>query len=149
MGTGITDGVGRPRDFLPPRSDRSNEFKKLWREPPTMGKKLVNFITCGCESSTPFCNLQSQAHTNAILVIDLYELLGNPRKKGKFDSIILYFSMWLRIHLYLRYDNVTLSPLLLSARVTNRSLSTYGSSARSDSRQAFFCPNSVVSGWKN
>jgi hypothetical protein len=24
------------------------------REPPTMGKKLVNFITCGCESSTPF-----------------------------------------------------------------------------------------------
>ena len=24
------------------------------REPPTMGKQLVNFITCGCESSTPF-----------------------------------------------------------------------------------------------
>jgi hypothetical protein len=22
-----------------------------WREPPTMGKQLVNFITCGCESS--------------------------------------------------------------------------------------------------
>jgi hypothetical protein len=21
-----------------------------WREPPTMGKQLVNFITCGCES---------------------------------------------------------------------------------------------------
>ena len=54
MGTGITDVVGRPRDFLPPRSDRSNELKKLRREPPTMGKKLVNFITCGCESSTPF-----------------------------------------------------------------------------------------------
>jgi len=25
-----------------------------WREPPTMGKQLVNFITCGCESSAPF-----------------------------------------------------------------------------------------------
>jgi hypothetical protein len=27
MGTGITDVVGGPRDFLPPRSD---EFQKLW-----------------------------------------------------------------------------------------------------------------------
>ena len=28
------------------------------REPPTIGKQLVNFITCGCESSAPFlCNL--------------------------------------------------------------------------------------------
>jgi hypothetical protein len=25
-----------------------------WREPPTMGKQLVNFITCGFESSAPF-----------------------------------------------------------------------------------------------
>ena len=24
------------------------------REPPTMGKQLVNFITCRCESSAPF-----------------------------------------------------------------------------------------------
>jgi hypothetical protein len=24
------------------------------REPPTMGKQLVNFITCGCDSSAPF-----------------------------------------------------------------------------------------------
>ena len=48
-----------------------------------------------------------------------------------------------------RYDNVTLSPLLLPARVTNRSHSTYGSSARGDSHRAVFCPNSVVSGWKN
>jgi hypothetical protein len=42
-----------------------------------------------------------------------------------------------------RYDNVTLSPLLLPARVTNRSHSTYGSSARSDSHRAVFCPNSI------
>ena len=25
------------------------------REPPTMGKQLVNFITCDCESSAPVC----------------------------------------------------------------------------------------------
>ena len=28
------------------------------REPPTMGKQLVNFITCGCESSAPFIVIQ-------------------------------------------------------------------------------------------
>jgi hypothetical protein len=51
----------------------------LSREPLTMGKQLVNFITCGCKSNAPFfCNLQSQARTHAILVIGLYELLGNP-----------------------------------------------------------------------
>ena len=48
------------------------------REPPTMGKRLVNFITCGCESSAPFLNLQSRARTHAVLVIGLYELLGTP-----------------------------------------------------------------------
>jgi hypothetical protein len=45
--------------------------------PPTLGKQLVYFITCGCESSAPFCNLQSRARTHAALVIGLYELLGN------------------------------------------------------------------------
>jgi hypothetical protein len=48
------------------------------REPPTKGKQLVNFITCGSESSAPFCNLQSRVRTHAVLVIGLYELLGNP-----------------------------------------------------------------------
>jgi len=24
------------------------------REPPTMGKQLLNFMTCGCESRAPF-----------------------------------------------------------------------------------------------
>ena len=28
--------------------------RSTWREPPTMGMQLVNFITCGCESSAPF-----------------------------------------------------------------------------------------------
>jgi hypothetical protein len=44
----------------------------------TMGKQLVNFITCGYMSSAPFCNLQSRAGTHTVLVTDLYELLGNP-----------------------------------------------------------------------
>jgi hypothetical protein len=29
MGTGITDVIGGPHDFLPLRSDRSDEFQKL------------------------------------------------------------------------------------------------------------------------
>jgi hypothetical protein len=28
--------------------------QSTWREPPTMGKQLVNLITCGCESSALF-----------------------------------------------------------------------------------------------
>ena len=48
------------------------------KEPPTMGKQLVNFITCVCESNASFCNLQSRARTHTVLVICLYELLGNP-----------------------------------------------------------------------
>jgi hypothetical protein len=31
-----------------------NSWTNSWREPPTMGKQLVNFITCGCESNTPW-----------------------------------------------------------------------------------------------
>jgi hypothetical protein len=42
------------------------------REPPTMGKQLVSFMTCGCESRAPFCNLQSRVRTHAVLLIGLY-----------------------------------------------------------------------------
>ena len=49
------------------------------REPSTMGKQLVNYITCGCKSSAPsFCKLQSWVRTHVVLVIGLYDLLGNP-----------------------------------------------------------------------
>jgi hypothetical protein len=49
------------------------------REPLTMGKQLVNFITCGCELSAPFFVIYKAGRkTNAVLVIGLYELLGNP-----------------------------------------------------------------------
>jgi hypothetical protein len=47
-------------------------------EPPTIGKQLINFITCFCESNAPFCDLQSPARTHAVLALGLYELLGNP-----------------------------------------------------------------------
>jgi hypothetical protein len=33
---------------------KNQSIKHSWIEPPTMGKQLVNFITCGCESSAPF-----------------------------------------------------------------------------------------------
>jgi len=32
------------------------------REPPTLGKQLVNFITCGCESSAPFFVIYKAGH---------------------------------------------------------------------------------------
>ena len=50
--------------------------QSTWREPPTMGKQLVN-LQLRVEW-TFFCNLPSQAQTHAVLVISLYELLGNP-----------------------------------------------------------------------
>ncbi len=50
------------------------------REPPTMGKQLVKFITC--ELSVPFFVIhKSRVRTHAVLVIGLYELLGNPTTK--------------------------------------------------------------------
>jgi hypothetical protein len=52
-----------------------------------MGKQLVSFITCGCESSASFfCNLQSRARTHTVLVIGLYKmhkLFGNPTTTTK------------------------------------------------------------------
>ena len=49
----------------------------------TTDHKLVNCITCGCKSSAPFCNLQSLARNHAVVMIGLYELLGNPTTKLK------------------------------------------------------------------
>jgi hypothetical protein len=36
------------------------------REPPTMGKQLVNFITCGCESNAPFFEFIKHQKLNQI-----------------------------------------------------------------------------------
>ena len=48
------------------------------REPLTMGKQLVNLSLAAASRVHLFCNLQSRARTHAVLVIGLYELLGNP-----------------------------------------------------------------------
>jgi hypothetical protein len=45
------------------------------REPPIMGKQLVNLWLR--VEFTLFCNLQSRARTHAVLVIGLCELSGN------------------------------------------------------------------------
>ena len=52
--------------------------RSIQREPPTMGKQLVTLSLAAASRVHPFCNLQSRARTHAVLVISLYELLGNP-----------------------------------------------------------------------
>jgi hypothetical protein len=47
------------------------------REPPNMGKQLVNLSLAAVSRVRPF-NLQRRARSHAVLVIGLYELLGNP-----------------------------------------------------------------------
>ena len=48
------------------------------REPPTIGKQLVNLSFATASRVHLFCNLQSRVRTHALLVVGLYELLGNP-----------------------------------------------------------------------
>jgi hypothetical protein len=47
------------------------------REPSTMGKQLVTLSLAAVSRVHLFCNLQSRARTHAVLLIGLYELLGN------------------------------------------------------------------------
>jgi len=50
--------------------------RSTWREPQTLGKQLVNFYHLWLRVEfTLFCNLQSWARTQAVLVKGLYELL--------------------------------------------------------------------------
>jgi hypothetical protein len=61
---------------IPQKNDNTVSFQqyfssnvgKNWREPPIMGIQQVH----------PFCNSQSRARTHSVLVMGLYELLGNP-----------------------------------------------------------------------
>ena len=43
-----------------------------------MGKQLVNFITCDCESSAPFLYFTKPSVNPRRIGDSLYELLGNP-----------------------------------------------------------------------
>jgi hypothetical protein len=83
--------------------------RSTWREPPTMGMQLVNFIPCNC-------NLQSRARTHTVLVISLHELLGNQhliRDNFYFSNIsdiakLVFFNLYLN---YLAFQFFVLSVL--------------------------------------
>jgi hypothetical protein len=50
------------------------------REPPAMGKQLVNFIACSCESSAPFFVTYSRVQTHAVLATGLKTLKSGFHK---------------------------------------------------------------------
>ena len=57
----------------------SGRSRSTQREPPTMGKQLVNFYHLRLQvECTLFCNLQRRVRTHTVLVISLYELFDNP-----------------------------------------------------------------------
>ena len=66
------------------------------REPPTIGKQLSKLYHLRLRvECTLVCSLQNRASTHAVLVIGLYELLGNPTTQlieppGPVNSIIEY-----------------------------------------------------------
>jgi hypothetical protein len=65
--------------------------RSTWREPPTMGKQLVNFITCGCESIYIYVNL----------VLYWFVTINNSFGCTKYESIIIFpQSSYFRIILF-------------------------------------------------
>ena len=85
------------------------------REPPTMGKQLVNFITCGCESSAPFFAIYKPRLLCNSYTCQLYIFLvlgqklkcrallsGNiPLKKHLTNPAVLLIYVWQDIHVYM------------------------------------------------
>jgi hypothetical protein len=62
------------------------EVGSTWREPPTLGKQLVNFITFGCESSAPFFVIYKAGREPT-----LYKVVPFAKKKNLFlTSTIIY-----------------------------------------------------------
>jgi hypothetical protein len=58
--------------------------RSTWREPSTMDKQLINFITCGCESRAPF--------------LQFTKLFANPRRIG---------ILWITIHVGMSFNYTT------------------------------------------
>jgi hypothetical protein len=54
--------------------------RSIQREPPTMGKQLVNFITCGCESLTCIFEISVYLVLTATATVNLENVLNynNP-----------------------------------------------------------------------
>jgi hypothetical protein len=69
--------------------------RSIRREPPIMGMQLVNFITCGCESSAPFLSFKKSG--------------ANPRRCMKYTidqkTIHLNHLKWV-LFLFGNIDNV-------------------------------------------
>ena len=61
---------------------------RSWREPPTMGKQLVNFITCGCESSAPFL----------VHLCELLLSLSVCRSSVNFKKNLLLWNHWANLN---------------------------------------------------
>ena len=81
MATSFSGGRNRSTRREPPTMGKQlvNFNHSTQREPPTMGKQLVNFNHLWLQvECTLFSNLQRRVRTHAVLVIGLFELLGNP-----------------------------------------------------------------------
>ena len=142
-------------------------FDSRWSETVTCPQTLRKHFSCAAQVPVLWCtnnrnihfctyNLVSCSKTGMVTIRQIntnqFSAKDHCVQNSKWSIIILaIFIAWIHFfkYIFIRYDNVTLSLLLPPARVTNLSHSTYGSSARSDSHRAVFCPNSVVSGWKN
>jgi hypothetical protein len=71
--------------------------EKKRREPPTMGKQVVNFITCGCESSAPFLINPAVSEANMVdtckhfeIGSGSYETFNDNSAFFKFESKTLF-----------------------------------------------------------
>jgi hypothetical protein len=98
------------------------------REPLTMGKQLVNFITCGCESSAPFFVIYKAGHclkttSFPYLVFFqiflkcqfIYNLIKNLENKNQTHNIVLqsckYLPRLAQMSLVLKQEHVLLHNL--------------------------------------
>jgi hypothetical protein len=64
-----------------------------WREPPTMDKQLLNYITCGCESSAQIINHLVQVALGFIYNGQKFRL--SQEKEGIMDRVEKHFPLQL------------------------------------------------------
>ena len=67
--------------------------RRTRREPPTMGKQLVSFITCGCESSAPFLAHLAQRAMWAF-VITLHPSLSAAASSASVNFSYFHLLLW-------------------------------------------------------
>jgi hypothetical protein len=84
--------------FIMATSFSSGRSRSTRREPPTMGKQLVNFITCDCESSAPFfviykASIICVCKGDAILFLLLMDIYWKRRRKYQTTFISISMSL--------------------------------------------------------